>query len=68
MCDTDGLVFELFTVTLIHFLAKWSYPEGLGVYSVRNTLGNSGEVGILREVFFVVGVWIFSGTTIAIYQ
>ena len=33
---------------------------------VRNTLGNFGEVGILREVFSVVGVWIFSGTTIAI--
>ena len=71
-------MFGVFTFTLTHFLAKTIFPEGTG--SVQNSSGNSGGVGyfsgqkmeILRrrgggglcEIPSVVGVWIFSGTTL----
>ena len=56
---------------------KWTFPEGLGVLCY--TCGNSGGVGggssvsykngkstvVLSEIPSVVGVWIFSGTTIS---
>ena len=69
-------MFGVFTSSLTHFLAKISFPGGMG--GVQNSSGNSGGVGGyfsgqkleipgrrggLREIPSVVGVWIFSGTT-----
>ena len=67
-------MFRVFTLT--HFLAKPIFSRGYG--GIHNCGGNSGGVGGyfcgqkmgipwrrgwgLREIPFVVGVWIFSGT------
>ena len=67
-------MFGVFTFTLIHFLAKNIFPEGMEVYKILvdilegwgTSYGKLGRGGLLY-IPPVVGVWIFSATTHSLF-
>ena len=69
-------MFGVFTFTSTHFVVETTFPEGMGEDKILvessegwgvifcSKYGISGEEGSIHEIPSMVGVWIFSATTL----